>query len=70
MDPDTQLVYEAQRVIKASNVHTIAKCLKWYEHWCHVGNVAATEMAARRLRQEVQEEIVRREQSAKMYPAS
>ena len=54
MEPDPQLVYEAQRIIKASNVHTVTKCLKWYQHWCHVGNMSAAEVSAHRLREEVQ----------------
>ena len=53
MIPDPQLVYESQRVTNAANVHSTQQALKWYEHWCRVGNVAAAELSARRLKEEI-----------------
>jgi len=50
---DPQLIYEAQRITAAANVHTIHKALKWYEHWCELGNEAAAEVAAQTLRTEI-----------------
>ena len=57
--PDLQLVYEAKRIlrapnVKASNVRAVLKCLRWYEHWCHVGDVSAAEVSEKALRNEVQ----------------
>ena len=53
MEPDPQLVYEAQWTVNAANTDIIQQSLKWYEHWCHVGNGAAAEVAANTLRAEI-----------------
>jgi len=54
MRPDPQLVYAAERIIRASNVHFIRKCLTWYTHWCRVGNKAGMEASEAILRRELQ----------------
>jgi hypothetical protein len=51
LKPDPQLVYEAERITNAANVHGIRMALKWYEHWCAVGNEAVAEDSADSLRQ-------------------
>ena len=53
MKPDAQLVTAAQRITNAANVHTIQKALKWYEHWCRVGNIAAAQVSEQTLRTEI-----------------
>ena len=53
MKPDPQLVYAAERIIKASNVHLIRKCLTWYTHWCRVGNKAAMQTSEAVLKNEL-----------------
>lgn len=50
--PDPVLVYEAERAITGANVHLVQKALKWYLHWCEVGNESAALSAAWTLQQE------------------
>jgi hypothetical protein len=54
MKPDPELVYAAERVIKASNADLIHKCLVWYKQWCRVGNRRGVELSAYTLRLEIQ----------------
>ncbi len=51
--PDPQFVYEAERITNAANVHRIRMALKWYEHWCAVGNEAVAEVSTHTLRAEI-----------------
>jgi len=51
--PDRTLVLTAQRVVTGANIHVVQKALKWYEHWCSVGNKAAAEQSAKHLRSEI-----------------
>ena len=53
LKPNAQLVREAQSLTTAANAHMIEKCLKWYEHWCAVGNKAGAEASAGTLRAEI-----------------
>jgi hypothetical protein len=53
LKPDPQLVFEAERTVTGANVHIIRKSLKWYVHWCQVGNRAAAEVSANKLRAEI-----------------
>ena len=53
MRPDPQLVYAAERIINASNVHLIRKCLTWYTHWCRVGNTTGMQTSEAVLRNEL-----------------
>jgi len=53
LQPDPQLVFEAERITTGANAHIVRKSLKWYEHWCRVGNQAAAEVSANKLRAEI-----------------
>jgi hypothetical protein len=50
---NAQLVREAQSLTTASNFQMIEKCLKWYKHWCAVGNKAGAAASAGTLRAEI-----------------
>ena len=51
--PDAVLVHEAERAITGANVHLVQKALKWYLHWCELGNETAARTAAGTLQQEI-----------------
>jgi hypothetical protein len=51
--PDLKLVYDAETIITADNMHIVQTCLNWYKHWCAVGNVAGAHTSADVLRGEI-----------------
>ena len=53
VEPELQLVSDAETIITTANAHIVQTCLNWYKHWCAAGNIAAAKTAADILREEI-----------------
>ena len=53
--PDPVLVFEAERIVSAANVHRIHMGLAWYTYWCSQNKQYTAAVSAKLLRLEIAE---------------